>query len=124
MAPSLIARSALALCAVCSCLACNGGPGSPSTPLVGVWGGDHVSLSVTDTGSHAEFDCAHGDTPTSLAVDARHAFRVGGIYVREHAGPIRLGEVPDSHPAVYFGTATADTMVLTVELTDADIVIG
>jgi hypothetical protein len=122
--PSLLARSALALCAVCFCLACHGGPASPSTPLVGIWGGDHVSLSVTDAGSHAEFDCAHGDTPTSLAVDVRQAFRVGGIFVREHAGPIRLGEVLDSHPAVYFGTVTANTMVLTVELTETSIVIG
>jgi hypothetical protein len=121
---SLIARSVLALCVASSWLACNGNPASPSTPLVGVWGGDHVSLSVTDAGSHAEFDCAHGDTPTSLAVDVRHAFRVGGTFVREHGGPILLGEVPDSHPAVYFGTVTANTMVLTVELTDTGIVIG
>lgn len=105
-------------------LACHGDPARPSTPLVGVWGGAHVSLTVTDAGSHAEFDCAHGDMPTSLAADVRHAFSAAGIFVQEHPGPVRLGEMPDSHPAVYSGTVTANTMVLTVDVTDTGMVIG
>jgi hypothetical protein len=89
-----------------------------------VWGGDHVSLTVTDAGSHAELDCAHGDIPSPWVVDAGHAFTLAGTFVREHGGPIRLGEVPDSHPATYFGTLAADTMVLTVRLNDTKDVIG
>jgi hypothetical protein len=89
-----------------------------------VWGGDHVSLTVTAAASHAEFDCAHGDTPSALVADDLHAFKVSGSFVREHGGPIQIGETPDSHPAVYFGTVTSTTMVLTVELTDTNAVIG
>jgi len=45
-------------------------------------------------------------------------------FVREHGGPIRQGEVPDSHPASYAGTVTANTMALTVRLTDLAETIG
>jgi hypothetical protein len=116
--------SLLVLAIVASSLAC-GGPTSPSTtPLTGAWGGDHVSLTVTASASHAEFDCAHGDTPSPLAADDSHAFKVSGTFVREHGGPIQVGDVPDSHPAVYFGTVAGSTMVLTVQLTDTNAVIG
>jgi hypothetical protein len=57
-------------------------------------------------------------------VDARHAFSVRGTFVREHGGPILVGEPPDSHPADYVGSLTADTMVLTVQLIDTKDVIG
>ena len=79
---------------------------------------------MTGAGSHAEFDCAHGDAPSPLTVDVRHAFNVSGTFVREHGGPVRVGEVPASHTAVYFGSVAANTMELTVELTDTEEVIG
>jgi hypothetical protein len=34
--------------------------------------------------------------------------------VREHGGPERVGEVPDSEPARYLGRVTGDHMVLQV----------
>jgi hypothetical protein len=79
---------------------------------------------VTAAASLAEFDCAHGNTPSPLMLDDRKAFNASGTFVREHGGPIVVGQVPDSHPAVYFGSVTADTMALTVELTDTREVIG
>ena len=117
-------RAAVAVGAVCSSLACSGAPTSASTSLIGAWGGDHISLTVNAAGSHAEFDCAHGDTPSPFTIDDHNAFNVSGTFVREHGGPIRVGDVPDSHPAVYFGSVTANTMALTVELTDTKEVIG
>jgi len=120
----MIARSALALAAVCSSLSCDGGPTGPSTSLTGVWGGDHIALTVTDAGGHAEFDCAHGEISGALATDARRTFRGSGTFVREHGGPIRVDDPIDSHPAIYFGSATDRTMELTVQLTDTNIVVG
>ena len=117
-------RSALAAGAVCSTLACSAAPTSPSTPLIGLWGGNHISLTVSAAASHLEFDCAHGDTPSPLTLDDRGAFNVGGTFVREHGGPIVVGQVPDSHPAVYVGSVTANTMALTVRLTDTRELIG
>jgi hypothetical protein len=105
--------------------ACDGSLGGPSaTGLTGVWGGDHVSLTVTETGSHLEFDCARGDIPGALAADTEGAFAAAGTYVREHGGPIRDDEMPDAHPALYGGTVMSATMRLIVRLTDTNEVIG
>jgi hypothetical protein len=99
-------------------------PANPSTPLDGQWGGDHVSLRVADTGTHFEFDCAHGDMPGALKADGRGNFSEAGTFVREHGGPIRLDEVPDAHPALYAGSVTGNSMTLSVSLTDTRQTIG
>jgi hypothetical protein len=92
--------------------------------LSGMWGGDHIALTVADTASHMEFDCAHGDISGPLAVNIRNEFNASGTFVREHGGPIRVGELPDSHPAAYVGLVTATAMTLTVQLTDTNEVAG
>jgi hypothetical protein len=104
--------------------ACSSSPSGPSPALTGIWGGDHIALTVTDASTHSEFDCAHGDTQGTLVVNTRNEFDVSGTFVREHGGPIRVGEVPDSHPAVYVGSVTGTKMALTVRLTDSNEVIG
>jgi len=105
--------------------ACAGAPSSPSsTVALGVWGGEHIIMTVTSASGHFEFDCAHGDVGTTLVLDARGKFSATGSFVREHGGPIRLGEASDSHPASYAGTVTGNAMVLTVRLTDLAETIG
>jgi hypothetical protein len=81
-------------------------------------------MVVASAGAHFEFDCAHGNVGTTLVLDARGQFSATGAFVREHGGPIRQGEEPDSHPASYAGTVTANTMMLTVRLTDLAETIG
>jgi hypothetical protein len=111
--------------AVVTLAGCASGSSSPSAlPLTGVWGGNDISLTVADSGSHLEFDCAHGDIPGALTVDARNQFDVQGTYVREHGGPIRVGETPDSQPADYAGTITGTSMSLTIRFTDTNQIIG
>ena len=122
--PFRLARSLFLLGAVAATSACGSSPSGPSPVLTGMWGGDHIALTVADTGTHIEFDCAHGDIPITLMVNARNEFDVSGTFVREHGGPIRVGEMPDSHPAAYVGSVTETTMVLTVRLTDTNEVIG
>jgi len=93
--------------------------------LPGVWGGDHVTLTIADGGgSHLEFDCAHGSTPGPLILDGHGSFAAPGLFVREHGGPIREGDPPDAHPATYAGTVTARRMQLTVWLTPTNDLIG
>lgn len=85
--------------------------------LVGQWGGDHVSLTISDTASHVELDCAHGDfggAPTSTP------FTVNGSFVREHGGPIAIDEVPDRHPATYVGSVSGSAMTLMIRLNDTN----
>ena len=119
-----LARSLFVLGTVVAISACSSSPSGPSPPLTGMWGGDHIALTVADAGTHVEFDCAHGDIPIPLMVDARNEFDVSGTFVREHGGPIRVGEMPDSHPATYVGSVTQTMMVLTVRLTDTNEAIG
>jgi len=104
--------------------ACGASPAGPTSVRTGVWGGDHIALSVAEAGAHVEFDCAHGEIPIVLVVNARNEFDVLGTFVRERGGPVRVGDVPDSHPAAYAGSVTGTTMVLVVRLTDTNEVIG
>jgi hypothetical protein len=113
-----------ALGAVAATSACGSSVSGPSPVLNGTWGGDHIAMTVAGTGTHLELDCAHGDIPGMLMVNNRGEFDVAGTFVREHGGPIRVGELPDSHPATYAGSVTATTMLLTVRLTDTNEVIG
>ena len=90
--------------------------------LVGEWGGDHVSLAVSNQASHAELDCAHGDFSGPCRPDR---FAVNGTFVRAHGGPIQVGEIPDSHPAILFsGTVSGSSMTLTIRLTDTNESVG
>jgi hypothetical protein len=95
---------------------CVGNPTGPST-LDGIWGADHIAMTVAGT-THLELDCAHGDIPRVLAIDARGQFDVTGTFTREHGGPIRVGEDPDIHPASYSGSVAGDQLTLTIRLTD------
>ena len=119
-----LSRSLLLLTAVAASSACGSSPAGPTLVRAGLWGGDHIALSVAEKGVHIELDCASGDIPIALMVDARNEFNVSGTFVRQHGGPIRVGEVPDSHPAAYVGSVTETTMVLMVRLTDTNEVIG
>ena len=85
-----------------------------AAPILGAWHGPHVSLTLTLSGGSIEYDCAHGGLSSPLQADRSGRFTVGGVHVREHGGPIRIDEVPDSVPARYEGTVRGDQMTLRV----------
>jgi hypothetical protein len=118
----IAATSALALVTLAACSDSTTGPSGTLIP--GVWGGDHVTLTISDGSSDLEFDCAHGDIPGSLTPDNRGQFAAPGVFVRERGGPIREGDPPDAHLATYAGTVTARTMQLTVRLTQTNELMG
>ena len=92
--------------------------------MVGQWGGEHISLSVSLSGSTLEYDCAHGTIEGSIEPDRNGNFVVTGVHVREHGGPIQEDEVPDEHPARYQGWTNGTRMTLSVILTDTGLEIG
>ena len=107
-------------------IACGGGGSSPtgtkagsvvSTIAAGTWGGEHVSILVSDAGAAVQFDCAHGSIPAPLAVGADGRFVLAGVFVKEHGGPIKIGESEDSQPASYSGQIQGRTMTLSIALT-------
>jgi hypothetical protein len=106
--PSLVA----ALLAGCAPSATT--DGEPGAPVTGRWGGDHVALELTPAGGAVEYDCAHGGLTQPVRPASRGEFEAIGVHVREHGGPIREGERPDSVPARYVGRVTGDRMTLRV----------
>jgi hypothetical protein len=87
-------------------------PGN-GTPLVGRWGGEHIALVLTDSVGSVEYDCAHGGIAGPVQ-PLGGRFEVTGVHVREHGGPVREGERPDTVPARYLGQVRGDRLELRV----------
>jgi hypothetical protein len=62
--------------------------------------------------------------PRRPILDRQGQFEVAGTFVREHGGPIRQDEIPDSHPAIYSGLAASAKMALTIRLSDTNAAVG
>ena len=90
----------------------------------GTWGGLHISMEVADGSATIEYDCARGTIDGPLKLDRGGRFSFGGTHAREHGGPIRSDEQPDSHPARYTGWTDGKTMKLTVTLLDTKETVG
>ena len=88
---------------------------SGSQQLSGTWGGNHVTLEISDQGATLEFDCGTGSISKPILLDSEGHFDVTGTYTREGPGPVRQGKQRDAR-AHYSGTVTDDTMTLTVRL--------
>ena len=115
---------ALSMVALIGGSACAGVSVRPSGTLAGPWGGAHVALTMSESSTHVEFDCAHGDLSRPIQIDRQGRFNLAGTLVRERGGPVRRDAPVDSHPARYEGSVLADTMTLTVRLMDSDELIG
>jgi hypothetical protein len=81
----------------------------------GDWGGEHVRLTVSDTGAKVEFDCAHGTLDEPLVLDAEGRFDVKGSLLVE-GGPVRLDETRKPQPVRYRGETDGERMSLEVAL--------
>jgi len=85
----------------------------------GDWGGEHVRLTVADTGGKVEFDCAHGSLDGPLTLDAGGRFDVKGRLVAE-GGPVMKDETVNARPARYRGRTDGKSMSLEVTLEGGD----
>ena len=101
------------LVTLCGCTA-GGGSRTGNAGLDGAWGGIHAGLLLGAEGGTISYDCAHGTLEAPVRPDRQGRFEVAGLHVREHGGPVRVGEVLDSEPARYLGRVTGDRMVLQV----------
>jgi hypothetical protein len=90
----------------------------------GTWGGLHIQLSVADGAATIEYDCANGKIDGPLRINSRGRFDLRGKHVREHGGPVRMGENRDGEPARYTGWTDGKTMKLTVTLVNTKTVVG
>ena len=86
-------------------------------PVTGVWGGDHVQMTVTDSTATLQFDCAHGISDGPLLLDANNHFDFSGTITQE-GGPIPATG-SRTFVADYSGTVTGASMSLVASFTDA-----
>ena len=113
MTSSPIAVLCIAL-ALAGCAPAATSDNRPGDALTGMWGGEHVRLELNATGGAVEYDCAHGGLTEPARPGPRGDFEARGVHVREHGGPIREGERPDSMPARFVGRVDGDRMTLRV----------
>lgn len=90
----------------------------------GSWGGDRISMLVTDKGAQLEFDCAHGVVEEPLILDGSGGFEAKGSYLEESPGPRREDSPARSKPARYAGRIKESTMTLTITLAENAQTIG
>jgi hypothetical protein len=84
----------------------------------GLWGGNHISMQISETEITLEFDCAHGTISQPIKLDEAGRFAVAGTYVREGPGPVRQGSKPGTD-AQYSGRLSAGTLTITVHIPGA-----
>jgi len=89
----------------------------PDRAPEGRWGGDHVSLVVSEAGATVELDCAHGTMDEPVRLDREGRFDVDGRYVRE-GGPVFEGDAADEEPAHFSGSVDGRRMTLRIALED------
>jgi hypothetical protein len=82
--------------------------------LVGLWGGEHISMQVTKQRTTVEYDCAHGTIDQRINLDRRGRFDVPGIQVAEHGGPVRQNEQLAGYPVRFAGQVNGKRMTLRV----------
>jgi len=84
----------------------------------GTWGGSHIIIEVGPRSATIDYDCANGTIDGPFSIDNKGRFTWRGTHNREHGGPIRIDEKPNSRPAIYSGWIKGNTMTLTVKLAD------
>lgn len=99
------------------------GPDELETTLLGIWGGQHISMNIQSSAVTIEYDCAHGTINTPIVLDQGGNFLGAGTHVFEH-GPIRIDDELDPHPASFMGHVSGSDMTLEVILTDTGLKIG
>ena len=86
----------------------------------GTWGGPHIRIEVGQGSATIEYDCANGTIDGPFTLDSKGRFNWRGTHNREHGGPIRIDEKPNSRAAIYSGFVNGDTMTLTVKLANTN----
>ena len=65
----------------------------------GAWGGQHITMQVSESSATIEYDCAHGQINGPLVTDRHGRFDLKGTHSPEHGGPVRDNEQSAVGPA-------------------------
>jgi len=92
--------------------------------MIGTWGGQHVRITIGSASSILVYDCAHGTIDQAFNLDPAGRFDLVGTLVNEAPGPIREGQLPVTHRALYTGSTDGTTLTFSLTLTDTGQVLG
>jgi hypothetical protein len=84
--------------------------------ITGLWGGQGISMEVTDSGASLDFDCASGTITEQIIPDGAGKFSAKGRFARHRPGPTREGEDTEGQPAIYNGVLDGENLTLTITL--------
>jgi len=90
--------------------------------LVGSWGGPSIGVSFGGGLGDVQFDCASGTVDSTVYPAKDGSFQARGTYREGAPGPVRVGQVFRTQPAIYSGHVTKNMMTLNVELEDGTLV--
>jgi len=94
-------------------------PTSLDALKAGVWGGQHIAMTVAASRTDIEFDCAKATVDGAIEIDRDGAFAATGTFFQERPGPT-TPEGPPRRPMRLTGTVKGDDMQVRVVLTDRD----
>lgn len=89
-------------------------PPPVQAPLFGVYGGEHIRMTVGTSDSYVEYDCAAGLLVGPLPT--RGSFLNAGTHTPGTGGPEREGEIRPQYPATYSGRVLADAIEIVVDV--------
>ena len=88
------------------------------TPKSGAWGGSGIGLVLDGGSGTVDFDCASGTIDEAVFPGEGGVFSVKGTYRTGQSGPIKVGQIFRSQPAIYAGTIVKEGMNLSISLED------
>jgi hypothetical protein len=89
----------------------------------GQWGGQHLAMTVTPSGTELEFDCGKATVTGAIETDRDGAFTATGAFLPERPGPTRP-DGPPRRPMRLSGSVKGDEMQVKVVLTDRNEEVG
>ena len=84
--------------------------------ISGLWGGQGISMEVTDSGATLDFDCASGTITEPITLDSAGKFSAKGRFARHRPGPTREDDDTEGQPATYSGVVDGENLTLTITL--------
>ena len=90
-----------------------------SAVKAGQWGGQHLAMTVTQSGTDLEFDCGKATIAGAIETDRDGAFTATGTFLQERPGPT-TPDGPPRRPMRLSGTVKGDDMQVRIVLTDRD----
>ena len=87
---------------------------SPGEALVGTWGGDGASATLSEGGGHLSFVCAAATLDVPLVPNSHGRVHATGVAIPVGGAARPVGYVPEPYPVSFSGNVDGSTLTLTV----------